>query len=291
MSANRREFLLGAATLATSTSLPSLASAMSQLAPRTSTTTDGASPFLLEFDGPALTSLKFAGDELPTNYVATGQKLGHVEITWRRNNDPWHSFHSADAAPQTPGTYHAMDETGEALAVTVRLEPQNGVLRWATTLRNLSSDAIEIGDLALPLPMHSIAGSREPGAISVLKHHFISGHGSFLFWMRSNSLGPYLVMTPERDAHLEFWDHQPMRPRPSQALIPGQTTAPAPNTVAGTGGQRPAFRAYVHSVAVSEAVQAAGGRWRQPRTSITLTPAGKSGAEREYAFQLAWAKD
>ena len=291
MSANRREFLLGAATLATSTSIPSFASAMSQLAPHASTTGNGASPFQLEFDGPALTSLKFAGDELRTNYVASGQKLGHVEITWRRGNGPWHSFHSSDNAPQTPGTYHAHDDQGEGLAITVHLEPQNGLLRWTTTLRNLSSDPIEIGDLALPLPMHSIAGGREPGAISVLKHSFISGHGSFLFWMRSNSLGPYLVMTPERDTHLEFWDHQPMRPRPAQALIPGQTTAPAPNTVAAGTGQRPAFRAYVHSVAVGETVQAAGGRWRQPRTSVTLPPAGKPGAEREYAFQLAWAKD
>ena len=291
MSANRREFLLGAATLATSTSFPSLASAMGQLAPHASQATDGASPFLLEFDGPALTSLKFAGDELSTNYVAPGQKLGHVEITWRRNNGPWHSFHSADATPQSPGTYHAQDDQGETLAVTVRLEPQNGLLRWTTILRNLSSDPIEIGDLALPLPMHSIAGGREAGAVSVLKHHFISGHGAFLFWMRSNSIGPYLVMTPERDTHLEFWDHQPIRPRPTQALIPGQTTAPAPNTVAAGTGQRPAFRAYVHSVAVGETVQAAGGRWRQPRTSVTLAPAGKPGADREYAFQLAWAKD
>jgi hypothetical protein len=101
-----------------------------------------------------------------------------------------------------------------------------------------------------------------------LKHSFISGHGSFLFWMRSNSVGPYLVMTPERDTSLEYWDHMP----------------PAK-------GASHSFRVYIHSVAVGEAVQAAGGRWRQPRTSVTLAPAGKAGAERQYAFQLAWAQD
>src|SRR5215472_6161483 len=292
MSANRREFLLGAATVAASTSFPSFAQAARGEAQDASAKgAGGSSPFLLEFDGAVLTSLRFAGDAFPTNYVATGQKLGHVEITWRRRDGSWQSFHSADAAVQGhEGTYQAKDDRGDALAVTVLLVPQNSVLRWSVSLRNMSSEPIEIGDLALPLPMHSIAGGREPGAISVLKHSFLSGHGSFLFWMRSNSIGPYLVMTPERDTHLEYWDHQPFRPRPTQTPVPGETTAQAPNTVARVG-QRPAFRAYVHSVAVGEAVQAAGGRWRQPRTSVTLAPTGKAGAEREYAFQLASAKD
>ena len=288
MSSNRREFLLGAATVAATTSLPSLAMGQAE---KDASAKAGTSPFLVEFDGATVTSLRFAGDAFPTNYVATGQKLGHLEITWRRGTGSWQSFKSADAAAQpSEGTYHAQDDQGDALAVTVRFEPRNSVLRWSIALRNVSSGPIEIGDLALPLPMHSIAGGREPGAVSVLKHSFVSGHGSFLFWMRSNSVGPYLVMTPERDTHLEYWDHTPMRPRPTQTPVPGQTTAQAPNTVARVG-QRPAFRAYVHSAAVGEAVQQAGGRWRQPRTSVTLAPAGKAGAEREYAFQFAGAKD
>src|SRR6185437_15146284 len=81
------------------------------------------------------------------------------------------------------------------------------------------------------------------------------------------SIGPYLVMTPERSTSLEYWDH----PRPRR-------------------GQRrvfPAYRVYIHSTAVGEKVEAHQGRWRQPRTSLSLAP-GKS---REYAFQLAGAQD
>jgi hypothetical protein len=66
---------------------------------------------------------------------------------------------------------------------------------------------------------------------------------------------------------------------------------PPANVQRPPAGQRPAFRAYVHSVAAGEAVQAAGGRWRQPRASVTLAPAGKAGADRQYAFQLAWTQD
>jgi hypothetical protein len=271
MPASRRTFLLEAAALAASASLPfrALAARCDQGADSTSPA-EGTSPFLLEYDGGALTSLRFAGDAFPTDYVATGQKLGHVEIAWRRPNGAWQKFDSLEAtrSGDSATAYHAKDDLGEALAISVGIETQGSILRWSIALRNLSKDPIEVGDVALPLPMHSSFDAKEPPTASVLKHSFVSGHGSFLFWMRSNSVGPYLVMTPEHDTHLEYWDHVPP-----------------------TKGQRPAFRAYVHSRAVGEAVQAVGGRWRQPRTSVTLTPSETTGAERAYAFQLAWAKD
>lgn len=269
MAANRREFLLGAATLAAGKSLPSLALA-NNLAAIPSSPETPASPFLLEFDGAALTSLRFATDAFLTNYIATGRQLGHVEIVWRRTNGPWQRFHSADASKSndSAGTYSLAGGQGTVLGLAIGLKPQGSVLRWTIDLSNNSSDPIEIGDIALPLPMHSSFNGKEPPTASVLKHSFVSGHGSFLFWMRSNSVGPYLVMTPEAYTSLEYWDHMP----------------PAKN-------ERPAFRAYIHSAAAGEAVKAAGGRWRQPFTSVTLQPAGMPGSNRSYAFQLAWAAD
>jgi len=271
MAGNRREFLLGAATFTAGMSLSSLASATDQgKTVNVSGSPNAASPFLLEFEGTALTSLRFAGDAFPTNYVAAGQKLGHVELAWRRANGVWQRFSSADttASPDADGTYVVRDASGEALAVSTRLKLRDSLLRWTIALRNMSAGQVEVGDLALPLPMHSTFSPKGVASIPVLKHSFISGHGSFLFWMRSNSVGPYLVMTPERDTSLEYWDH----PR-------------------GERGQRSAFRAYVHSAAVGETVRAAGGRWRQPRTSVKLAPAGKTGAARTYAFQFAAAED
>jgi hypothetical protein len=142
VAANRREFLLGAATFAANTSLSPLALAADSLQTADSAkTANPASPFLLEFDGGALTSLRFAGDAFPTNYVATGQKLGHIEIAWRRPNSPWQKFHSAEAtaSQSSAGTYQARDDRGEALGVIVRLEPQGSVLRWTIALSNQSS--------------------------------------------------------------------------------------------------------------------------------------------------------
>lgn len=255
MAVNRREFLMRAAAFAASVSSPSLALA---------TQAPAHSPFLLEFDGGALTSLRYADDQFPTNYIATGRKLGPVELAWRRPDGPWQIFRSAEATPDSAGAYRSQDDRGAALGVTVLIRPEGSILRWTMNLENHSSDPIEIGDLALPLPMHSSFNGKEPPTASVLKHSFISGDGSFLFWMRSNSAGPYLVMTPEHGTALEYWDHMP----PAR-------------------GERPTFRAYVHSAAAAESVRAAGGRWRQPHTSATLAAGDKAG----YAFQLAWAPD
>ena len=277
MTANRREFLLAASTAAAGLSFSSFSLASEHGQTRSfAEGGDGSSPFLLEYEGNVLTSIRFASDSMPTNYVAMGQKLGHVEIVWRHPNQAWQRFQTADASASQieSGIYRARDDRGESLAVSVHLKPQGRLLLWTIGLQNTSSDPIEIGDLALPLPMHATFSPKGSESLPVLKHSFISGHGSFLFWMRSNSAGPYLMLTPEENTSLEYWDY----------LMPRKES----------GQARPAFpsyRVYVHSVAAGEKVEARGGRWRQPRTSVTLAPAGKAGDQRQYGFQLAWAQD
>ena len=56
----------------------------------------------------------------------------------------------------------------------------------------------------LPLPMNTIV-QQEAHAV-LLKHSFVSGHGSHLFWMRRNSVGPYLTVLPDTGTRLEYWD-------------------------------------------------------------------------------------
>jgi len=280
MGTNRREFFIVAAAAA--------AVPFARLARAFSKAQDPApcrSPFELEAGGGGITSLRFARDTFSTNYVASGQALGHVHVTWRRLGGAWQQLRSEDVEPGESRTlpvsglgiaaeYLVKDEAGEALAVAVRLQPQGDLLHWRLALRNPGASPVEVGDLSLPLPMHSSFDAKESPTASVLKHSFISGHGSYLFWMRSNSVGPYLVMTPEPGTPLEYWDHT--TGRPPQAHGAGQTQ-----------GQQRSFRAYVHSAAVAESIRAAGGRWRQPHTSLTMAP----GEEKVYGFQFAWALD
>jgi hypothetical protein len=93
-----------------------------------------------------------------------------------------------------------------ALAVRTGFGFAGEHLRWHVGVRNLTSRAIEIGDIALPLRMNT--GSADtPSAIyeqRVIKHHFVGGQGSFLYWTRPNGVGPFLTMTPDLGTRLEF---------------------------------------------------------------------------------------
>ena len=132
-------------------------------------------------------------------------------------------------------------------------------INWTIRLRNLSSHKIEIGDLAAPLPI-SRAG---PNRSVILKHSFVAGNGSILFWMRSDLVGPQLVLLPTGNTKLEYWE----------------------------GSRQSGYRIFIHSAAAGEEIKARGSTWRQPHTSLTLAPKGRSGDTQTYEFKFQWADD
>jgi hypothetical protein len=141
-------------------------------------------------------------------------------------------------------------------------------LDWTITLTNESGRPLEIGDLAVPFNFAERTGAR--GDIytrKLLRHAYVSGHGSWIYWQRSNGEGPYLVMTPMGRTKFEFQDSN--------------------GTAAGLGG----FTPYVHAKAAAAAAIAAGGSWRLPVTSLTLAPKGASGSTTTYTFRFRWARD
>ncbi len=138
-------------------------------------------------------------------------------------------------------------------------------LNWTITLANKTGKPLEIGDLAVPLNM----AERTPGRSDIytkklLRHAFVAGHGSFVYWQRSNGEGPYLVMTPMGQAKFEYSE-----------------------TFGALGGYTP----YVHSKAAQAKVKALGGNWRLPATAVTLSPQGTTSSTLTYTFRFQWAKD
>jgi hypothetical protein len=135
-------------------------------------------------------------------------------------------------------------------------------LDWNVTLVNAGSRPVEIGDLGVPFPFAERAGAR--GDIytkKLLRHALVNGHGSWVYWQRSNAVGPYLVMTPQGAAKFEYFE---------------------------SGG---AFTPYVHAAAASAAARANGGTWRLPVSNLRLEPQGRTGARMSYTFHFQWAPD
>jgi hypothetical protein len=231
------------------------------------------SQFAVEFDGGAIVSLRRVRDAFDTNYVCTDGRLGDVTIRYRRFGGEWRSFEtpgadrerrsstSADGASHEC-SYIVSDGERQDLQLKIGFTIERETIRWTLAVENLSDAPIEIGDLAVPLPMNTRFGQRgQPPTAAVLKHCLVAGDGSFFFWMRKNNVGPFLTMTPAVGTQLEYWE------------------------------PRPEYRAFVHSVVAGAEAASHGCKWRQPHTSATLAPRGERGHARSYGFDFHWASD
>lgn len=143
---------------------------------------------------------------------------------------------------------------------------QDNALAWTISLKNMTGTALEIGDLGLPLPFNTQYewDKTETYTKRLIPHWLIAGNGSFLFWMRTNTEGPYLVMTPAGHSNLEYFEPQGF-------------------------GRGVAY--YVHSEASAEDLKAKGGSWRLPNTKLVVQPSGQTGDSATYQFRFRWADD
>ena len=151
------------------------------------------------------------------------------------------------------------------LGVNESFRLEGGALVWTMTLRNETSEKQEVGDLGLPLPVNDryVSDKTTTYTRRVIQHAFIGGDGSFIYWMRANAEGPFLVMTPERGTGLEYFATQPFR----------------------------GYTAYIHSAASAADLRAQGGAWNLPNTQVVLAPKGQPGDRAAYGFRFSWAPD
>ncbi|HEX7118514.1 MAG TPA: DUF5695 domain-containing protein [Longimicrobiales bacterium] len=231
------------------------------------------SEFDVAFDEGGIVGLRRVRDAFDTDYIAPGRRLGDVIVRYRPPGGAWRAFETADAArgrrvdASADGrsrrvVYRVADRGSPGFELRVGFVVETTVVRWSLAVENLSDAPLEIGDLAVPLPMNTNFRRRgQPPTAAVLKHSLVSGDGSFFFWMRRNSVGPYLTMTPDAHTSLEYWE--------------------------SAGG----YRVFIHSAVAGAEARERGCDWRQPNTSLTLAPRGQDGSTRRYAFTFRWAAD
>lgn len=266
--------------------LPSAAALAQQSSP--------APQFRVQFDKAGIVSLKFADDKYDTDYIADEGTLGHVRIRYKMGETEWRQFSTEDpknryqrlpedrsrrALQQLSIIYNQQawirNEYYVDLEVTERFRAEAESLYWTIFVRNPTHKPIVLGDLFLPLPFNT--NKRWDKEISytqrVVQHQYISGHGSFIYWMRPNGEGPYLVMTPVSKCPL----FEPVRSE--------MNFTPAKLEYADRGG------VYVLSGHRAEEDKSRGGTWRQAQTTHTLSPTNSQRDGITYAFKFRWAKD
>jgi hypothetical protein len=152
------------------------------------------------------------------------------------------------------------------LEASETFEPSGNAFVWTITVRNPIDHPVEIGDLSIGLPTnrHYVGDKTETYTKRVIQHSSIAGGGSYIYWMRTNAEGPYLVMTPSAGTSLEYFEELP-------------TTR--------------IYNAYIHASASMADLKAKGGNWRLPPTHLILAPKGQAGDSKTYSFRFRWAPD
>src|SRR5689334_22186801 len=176
-----------------------------------------APQFGVQLDRSGITSLKFVGDKFDTDYISGDATLGHVRVRYKMGENEWREFSTEDSAnkyqrlpdarsgralQQLSVVYNPQSwikkEYYADLELTERFRVEPDAVFWTIFIRNPTHKPIELGDVFLPLPFNT--SKRWDKDITytqrVVQHQYISGHGSFVYWMRPNGEGPYLVMTP-----------------------------------------------------------------------------------------------
>ena len=268
-----------------------------------STPADSQSTFDLKLAAGAIVSLRRAGDSFPTEYIQNNRRLGDVSLRYRGKDGAWQSVDTTQLANDGKvaltnsgdgrtykATYQilyapASSNTGPNtsqnppvpilnLDIEITIEPNT--LLWSLTIKNVGAAPRQIDDLAIPLPIaNSAPGAEGNRRVTILKHSLVAGYTSYMFWMRNNNIGPYLMLTPREDTKFEYWDAQ--RLPPTSIGNPVGQSQPT-----GVG-----YRVYIHSAAAGAEAKAQGTKWRQPNTSLKLAP----GEARSYGFKLHWAND
>ena len=227
--------------------------------------------FGVTIDAGAVVSLRCTRDTYDTDYILAGARFGDLAARYRSGHGPWqsvvtvalaatHRFRVTTEGRSARATWTSETARGEGLSLSTEFALEGDALLWTIGLRNAGSVPLEVGDLAFPCPMNSAYDWDREITYNqrVIRHSLVCGHGSFLFWMRCNAIGPYLVMTPFPSTSLEYYD------------------------VEGRG-----YNAYIHSAGRRALLAEKGTQWRLPHTSLTLEP----GSQRTYGFKLSWASD
>ena len=238
-------------------------------------------------------SLKFPDDPFETDFMMTEdtdyidvnklfQPLGSIHLRYCFGGGSWKTFNTAGNGnnPQVTSEKNKMslvyslplkrDANKSAFQIREIFYLKDNALIWDLQFHNTSGEVVEIGDLELPLHFNTayVQDTRITYTRRLIKHAFISGNSSFIYWMRPNGVGPFLVMTPIGNTQLEYFK-----------LTHNNDS----------GRWEGLYSAFIHS----NYPDSAGHRneWRLQRSGVNLFPKGENHSEVAYGFKFQWAED
>jgi hypothetical protein len=224
--------------------------------------------FVIQYDRRGISGLATPSDPFGAQMFTRGQRLG-LGIKYRTDSGDWRdlAMGATDTDFQETSSRARVVYTGGEsnfpLKVTQTFATDGNALDWDIELESTTKSSVEIGDFGISIPVNGPRGE-EPKQIfehGFVRHQFISGNGSFVYFVRASGAGPFLIVTVKPGTRLEY---------------------------SGGGGGRGGAQVYVHSKASGTADNR--GTWRQEHTSLNLGAAGTKTGKARYGFRFHFAK-
>ncbi len=228
--------------------------------------------FVLTYDGRGITGLSTPADRYKAQFLTSGQRLDAAVRYRIGEGGDWLDISTGDrklsADPEAGRLVYTDDAEGTPMTLVQQFTTDGDVLDWEFAIATRMPLPVTIGDLAVTIPWRFPMGEN-PDAIfeqGWTKHQFISGDGSFIYFVKPNGEPPYLVVTVKPGTKLEYYGSRAQ----------------------GTGAGRGAFQAYIHSGHTGGSETR--GTWRQEHTFLNLGPAGAPNAQAAYGVRFQWAE-
>lgn len=222
--------------------------------------------FALSYDGKGIIGLSNPQDPYRAEFLAPGGRLGEAVLRYKTGDDDWRDIATDERrleADAGAGSLIYSDfKEGSPLKLVQRFQTDGESLDWTIQIETTTDAPVQVGDLAIRLPWRFPAGEN-PDLIfekSFTKHHFISGHGSFMYFTRPNGDPPFLVITVQPGTRLEYYSTE------------------------GRGR----YQAFIHSGLTGN--REPRGTWRQEHTYLNLGAARAENSRITYGFRFRWAK-
>lgn len=193
-------------TLFCRTAIVLTAAAQMSFAGRAEETGAAAASFSWKPDG--LDRLEFSVGGGSRNLIDEGARLGKILVKFGSGGETF----ELDTGKDCGETVAATDQrwvrrwrAGAGLAMEETFSRVGGEIVRSIRLSNESGAVISVPDLGLWLPLGNV--TRKIGARhNFCRHEAVCGYGSWMYWVRHDGTGSCVVMLPDEDTPLEYFE-------------------------------------------------------------------------------------
>jgi hypothetical protein len=221
--------------------------------------------FDLQFNKRGLTHISSPADTYQANGIEDRQNLGEVDVRYRIAEGDWLNVFTYERRHELSEEENSITYTdylsGMPFSMVQEYALHEDYMDWTVTVESQMYYSVLIGDFSMPFPWNKPSDDNQIEIFekSFIKHHYISGNGSYLIFTKPSGNPPFLLVTAKNGTPVEYF----------------------------TSGGGTGYTLFFHSGLTGN--NETRGTWRQDHTNNHLDPAGGEQVRIEYGFRFRWA--